>query len=137
MQLQEDLYNELSYYTLAHSSPDFIHQNIVDAFAAQTADIHTKPIKLTFALMGLYLYLEKGFSGKQVQLAHMKLAKVKNVWPKIVLPEYRGSIAVADVLKANPGKERDEMIHKWCVSVWEAYNESHQKIANYLHDYLI
>jgi hypothetical protein len=57
----QDQFHELSFYTLSH--PDtvyFIHQHAVDAFAAQTADENTKPIKLTFGLIGLYLFLEKG-----------------------------------------------------------------------------
>ena len=37
MTLQEQ-YNELSYYTLLHGDPSFIHQHIVDAYIAQTAD---------------------------------------------------------------------------------------------------
>jgi hypothetical protein len=38
MQSEQDLYNELAFYTLALGDPAFIHQNIVDAFAAQHAD---------------------------------------------------------------------------------------------------
>ncbi len=68
MKTAQASYNELSYYTLALRDPAFIHQHIVDAFAAQTADEHTRPIKLTFALAGLYLHVEKGFTGRQVQL---------------------------------------------------------------------
>jgi hypothetical protein len=34
---EQEQYNELAFYTLAHSDPGFIHQNAVDAFAAQTA----------------------------------------------------------------------------------------------------
>ena len=51
----EDAYHELCYYTLAHRDPSFIHQHVVDAFAAQHADEKTKPIKLTFALVGALL----------------------------------------------------------------------------------
>ncbi|MGB4837418.1 MAG: hypothetical protein WBP08_00365 [Saprospiraceae bacterium] len=55
----EEFY-ELSYYTLGHKDMGyFIHQHIVDAYQAQTADKDTKPIAITFALVGLYLYLEK------------------------------------------------------------------------------
>ena len=73
----EDLYHELCAYTLAHPSPAFIHQHVVDAFAAQRATEQTKPIGLTFALAGLYLHVEKGFSGKQVQRAHMDMGRRK------------------------------------------------------------
>jgi hypothetical protein len=136
-ELHEKFY-ELSYYTLAHPDPAFIHQHIVDAFAAQTADEDTKPIAITFALIGLCLYLERNYTGKQVQLAHMALARHKRDWPKFDLPASRGEITVADVLNEPAGPGRDVKIREWCASVWQAYSESHQKvlelISSYLHD---
>ena len=135
MQSTEHLYNELSYYTLAHTDPSFIHQHVVDAFAAQTADEHTKPIKITFALVGLSLYLEKNYTGKEVQRAHMKIAKHKMEWPMLILSENRGAITVVDVLGSSPGEQRDQMIHNWCVSVWELYSKNHTQIADFLRKY--
>jgi len=129
--LQEQFY-ELSYYTLAHPSPTFIHQHIVDAFTAQTANRDTKPIGVAFALIGLCLYLEKNYTGKQVQLAHMALARNKRDWPRFDLPETRGDVTVADVLNEPPGPTRDEKIREWCASVWQAYNDNHQKVRNLL-----
>jgi len=128
----QEAYNELSYYTLSHSSTGFIHQLIVDAFAAQTADKNTKPIKITFALVGLYLVVEKGFTGKQVQLAHMKLARNRKEWLTFTLPENRDNITVFDVLSKSPGKQRDEMIHKWCDAVWETYKDSQQQVRDFV-----
>jgi hypothetical protein len=128
---EQELFHELSYYTLDH--PDktyFIHQHIVDAFTAQTADITTKPIGIIFSLAGLYLYIEKNYSGKRVQVAHQQMASGKKEWPAISLPEERGEITVADVLASPPGKDRDAMIRKWCHSVWSAYKDSHPIIAS-------
>lgn len=124
-----DPYSELSYYTLAHPDPAFIHQHIVDAYAAQMADENTKPIKLAFALIGLYLDLVKNYSGREVQIAHMQLANKRKQWPLFLLPEHRGTITAADVVAVPPGDERDDMIRKWCASVWEAYRDSHQMVA--------
>jgi len=93
------------FYTLSHPDKSyFIHQHVVDAYSAQTADENTKPIGLVFALVGLYLYLEKNYTGRQVQQAHMKLANNKKPWPKIELPKDRGAITVTDVLNAQPGE---------------------------------
>src|ERR1044071_3157209 len=114
-ELQENFY-ELSYYTLAHPDPAFIHQHIVDAFIAQTADKDSKPIGVAFALIGLYLYLEKKYTGKQVQLAHMALARRKKDWPKFDLPQSRGEITVADVLNKQAGPARDAKIREWRAS---------------------
>jgi hypothetical protein len=83
---EQEAFYELCHYTIAHFDPIFIHQYVVDAFAAQTADKKTKPITLTFALAGLYLHLKKNFTGKQVQQAHMQLARHKKSWPNFKLP---------------------------------------------------
>ena len=112
-------YHELAGYTLAHPDPTFIHQYIVDAYAAQHADAHSKPISIAFALAGLYLHLERGYSGKEVQQAHMWLARKKQPWPRFTLPTDRGSMTTASVLHAEPGVERDEAIDRWSASAWE------------------
>lgn len=125
-------YHELSFYTLAH--PDnlyFIHQHIVDAQTAQSADVNTKPIGIVFALVGLYLTIEKDYTGRQVQQAHLELAKNKRNLPHISLPENRGEMTVLEVLKAAPGPERDEAIRSWCVSVWRAYENVRDVIIEY------
>lgn len=128
--LSQNEFAELSYYTLSHpDSVYFIHQHVVDAFQAQEATAETKPIALTFSLVGLYLYLEKGYTGRQVQQAHQRLAKNKKVWPLVELPSQRGDITVSDVLKTAPGRQRDEVIKDWCCSVWNAYRNSQQAIA--------
>ena len=126
---EQEMFYKLSCYTQTHPDPSFIHQYAVDAFAAQCADGNTKPITISFALISLYLHLEKGFSGREVQIAHVKLAKHRKEWPKFDLPASRGNITVYDVLDAPRGPKRDEMIHKWCISVWDAYSDSHKKVA--------
>ncbi len=132
---EQEKYNELAYYTLSLRDSSFIHQYIVDAFTAQNADEQTKPIAITFALVGLYLCVEKNFTGKQVQQVHVKLAKNKRQWPVFQLPGKRGKINISDVLKASPGQERNEMIRKWCVSVWTAFRSSRKDILSILNNY--
>lgn len=124
------LYSQLSAYTLAHPDPSFIHQNIVDAYTAQNADESTKPIAISFALIGLYLFLEKKFTGRQVQLAHIKMARVKKIWPKLSLPTSRGIVSVKEVLAVPGGKERDQMIRQWCASVWESYRDVQPQVRD-------
>ncbi len=126
----QDLYHELSYYTLAHPDPSFIHQHIVDAYAAQHADETTKPIAVVFGLIGLYLHVEKDFTGRQVQKVHMRLAKIRRQWVRPRSPKERGAITVRNVLAAAPGPSRDALIHSWCASVWEAWSESRDHITN-------
>ena len=133
----QEAFNELSYYTLSHKTEEFIHQYVVDSFAAEMADEDTKPIAINFGLIGLYLHIEKGFSGKKVQQAHIILAKYKEKLPHIVLPEKRGEITVFDVLDTSEGEERDRKIEEWMKSVWDAYIDSHNVIAEFLKKFLL
>lgn len=119
----------LSFYSLMHPDKDFfIHQLVVDAYTAQRADAATKPIAIIFALVGLHLVVEKGYSGRAVQNTHMAMARNKKPWPTIELPENRGSITVADVMAKAPGKSRDQMIMDWCKEVWNAYESQREKV---------
>lgn len=125
---EEELQHELSFYTLALGDAEFIHQHVVDAYAVQNATSQTKPIAVVFGLIGLYLHLERGFTGRQVQRAHMKLATPRRKWMMPRLPEQRGAVRVGDVLQSPPGLERQVMIDVWCTSVWNAYEEAHAEI---------
>lgn len=120
---EEDAQNALAAYTLTHGDPRFIHQHVVDAFAAQHATTETRPIAVAFALIGLYLHVVRGLSGRQVQRAHMVLAKRSRHWPTFPLPEHRGAITAVDVMAAPDGLERDRAIDAWCGSVWDAYRD--------------
>ncbi len=135
MAADKAIYDELCCYTLERGDPSFIHQHVVDAFSAQHADENTKAIALTFALVGLYLHCERGFSGKQVQRAHMALAQQKRSWPKFTIPNDRGRMTVRDVMAAKPGAERDTAIHQWAASVWEAFRSNQQMLAELLRSY--
>src|SRR5438874_11776589 len=105
MDLTRAAYDEVYAYTI--SRPGFILQHVVDAFAVQTASDESRPIGVVFGLLGLYLHVEKQFSGRQVQRVHMELGRRKREWPRVSVPEDRGSMTVADVLAASAGAERD------------------------------
>ena len=132
MGVEEEPIHQLSAYTLNHGDPAFIHQHVVDAYAAQTANERTKPIAITFALAGLYLHIEKKFTGRAVQLAHMKMAKNRRQWPSFPLPADRGTITVQEVLAAPEGAKRDAMIEAWAASVWTAFRDSRDTVAEVL-----
>jgi hypothetical protein len=129
---EQRAYYELQCYTLALGDLDFIHQHVVDAWAAQQADERTKPIALTFALVGLYLHVEKRISGRQVQRVHMALGRRKRKWPAFVLPRERGPMTAARVMAAPAGPERDRAIDAWCASVWDAFSENRRAVAELL-----
>ena len=129
---EEQAYDELRFYTLAHEDPAFIHQHVVDAWAAQHANKQTKAITLAFALIGLYLHIDRGYSGREVQRVHMRLARDKHSWPSFPLPPGRGEITARDVMTAPPGSARDDAIDRWCESVWRAFADAHEMVVELL-----
>jgi hypothetical protein len=108
---------------------------VVDAFTAQHADGRTKPITLTFALAGLYLVVEKGWTGRQVQRTHMLMARRRRRWPALALPPARGSITAVDVMSVSAAAGRDEAIHAWCRAVWDAHRGSRKTVVDLLREY--
>lgn len=128
-------YDEVYLYTMGR--PGFILQHVVDAFAVQRVNDDSKPIGLVFGLVGLYLHVEKQFSGREVQRVHMELGRRKRGWPRVYVPEDRGSMTVADVLAASAGPERDAAIDNWCRSVWTAFGANREAIIALLREYQI
>lgn len=133
MTAANDEFNELCYYTLSHGGVEFIHQHVVDAIGAQGASPDDKPVRLVFSLAGLYLYVERGFTGGEVQLAHAKLGQRKQAWPVLAIPEHRGSINATTIIAA-PIDQRDSMIREWCLSVWQAFSIHRDVIERLLYD---
>ena len=124
-----DAYHELCCITLGLGDEAFVHQHVVDAWAAQNAELGDPPMGLAFSLFGLHLHLERGFSGRQVQRAHMALARRKRAWPAFELPSWHGECTVLDVLAAGAGPALNSSIDAWCTAVWRAHAANHALVA--------
>lgn len=123
------LYDEVSYYTLAHGRERFIHQHLVDAYGAQHVRRDSRStIGGAFALGGLYLAIERGFNGRQVQDWHVRAARRSKEWPRFGPPADLGPITIADVHAAQPGPDRDQVLMQWCSSVWAAWAAERNRI---------
>ncbi len=129
-------YNEIAFDTLPRTDPFFLHQIVVDAYGAQHATMDSKPIGPAFALMGLCLFLEHGYTGKQVQDAHSLLAQKSKQWPHFDPPEKRGHMTAADVAKVPRGAQRDTAIKEWARVVWESWEKDHDQVRALLRTFL-
>jgi hypothetical protein len=117
-------YGELASWTQSLGDPAFPHQHAVDAWAAQHASAAAPPIRTTFALVGLYLACERGFTGREVQLAHVRLARRNRDWPRFV-PERRATMTIADVLAA---ESRTAALLRWSANVWDAWAHEQARV---------
>ncbi len=120
--------DKLYAYTLARDRGEFIHQHAVDAYAAQHIGAETKPVVLAAALIGLFLFVERGYSGREVQLEHMKLSNKMKVWPPFEAPKNHAGLTVMEALSVPAGAERDDKIKQWARAVWEMWRERHAEI---------
>ena len=134
---EQQAYYELCSYTIEHARQHgtFIHQHVVDAYGAQQADESTRPITLAFALIGLYLHVEQGYAGTEVQRLHMAMGRERRTWPTFIVPSERGSITASDVMAVPPGPDRDRAIAAWCRSVWEAFAMNRATVVDLLLTY--
>lgn len=123
-----DLMYELTYYTLALGDPFFLHQVAVDAYAGQHAGPTVKPISTAFALAGLYLVFERGFTGRQVQRVHMEMGRHKREWPRFQRLNTAATMTVRDVLRAHDSQKTDA-IREWARSVWGTWKGEESRIA--------
>lgn len=128
------LYTSLMGYTLSLGDPEFVHQYAVDAYAAQHPGPPGKPISTVFALIGLYLALERGYTGRQVQLVHMQIAK--QVWTHLPRPASPGELTVQHMLDT-PESARLTQLRSWMQSVWLSWNAQHSWVREQAEPYLI
>ena len=122
-----ELFGELSAYTLSHGDAKFIHQHAVDTWQAQHAVNAKSNIGIAFSLIGLYLALEKGYTGRQVQLAHMELGRTKRQWGDFPISTEHARLTVRDVLNASPGPARDAKLMEWADAVWAIWSHAHAR----------
>ena len=123
------LYLKLTVFTLSLQDTDFVHQLVVDTYAAQHSGPDMKPITITFALIGLYLAFERGYTGREVQQAHMALGKKHREWPRFNAPPGKASLTVGDVLQSGKEESYIENIRTWGKSVWYMWQAEHIKVA--------
>lgn len=114
----------------------FPYQTVVDAYAAQHASPASRSIGIAFALIGLSLKFERGFTGREVQRAHTILARLTRDWPSFPLPAARGDVTVLDVVRCAPGPTRMAMLDTWARSVWQSWAETHDRVASLVETYL-
>jgi hypothetical protein len=95
-----------------------------------------KPISISFSLIGLYLVCERGYNGRQVQLAHMTLAKKSKEWPRFNPPPMTGTMTVSDVVNGIDGENYRNRIRDWAALVWKAWCDQHSLITDLVKRYL-
>lgn len=84
------------------------------------------PITVISGLIGLYLALARGYTGREVQRARTRKVKAGNTF---TLPDPTGrsaALTAIDVLQAGTKEDKDIMIRIWMSAVWESWADRRQ-----------
>ena len=131
------LYGEVQGYALRH--PELVrdlHQLSVDTYAAQHAPRDPgggpPPIGVAYALVGLYLALDRGRSGLEVRAAHQRMGRPDATWPRLPAPASTGSMTVFDVAAAGAMADSSaghgRALRAWAADVWLAWSAEHAAV---------
>jgi hypothetical protein len=128
-------FHALSAIHINEADSSFIHQIAVDCYGAQHTGGPAKPITAAYSLIGLCLHLEHGLTGKQVQAAHMSLARRPKTWPLLPAPTARYSVFVDSILACDSAIARTERIEAWALSTWKVWREQHEWVRSVIQDH--
>jgi hypothetical protein len=110
-----------------------LHQLVVDAYGVQHAGEPTRPIRVVYGLVGLYLALECGVDGPGVRDVHSAMGRPAADWPSFDEPRPTGGITVADVLHA--GRDAGSVqghanaVRRWAGEVWAAWSDRREDVV--------
>jgi hypothetical protein len=113
-----------------------LHQLTVDAYAAQHVGPQVPAVGVAFALIGLHLALDEGWTGAAVRAAHQHLAAHPSGWPRFSAPRTPGWLTVADVAGSPSPEEHARRARSWAASVWQAWSADHQRVREWANDSL-
>ena len=109
-----------------------LHQLTVDTYAAQHAGGSAARIGVAFAVIGLRLSLDEGWSGEEVRDAHQYLGANFKAWPEFAQPAERTWMTVYDVALATSPDERARLVHRWAAEVWAAWEPVREDVVTLL-----
>ncbi len=119
-----ELYGEVLAYEYQHLAElGRWHQLLVDTYAAQHAGDQTAAITTAFALIGLDLALDHGWTGIEVRDAHQLLAGRYRDWPRFRAPRARAEKTVQDLALAATPREYVEVLDRWARAVWRSWRD--------------
>jgi hypothetical protein len=126
-----DLHGEVTSNVMQH--PEVLgrwHQTCVDSYAAQHVGPQMRPMTVCFALNGLYLVLERGWSGIAARDAHGHLARtvVRADWPNFEPPSEAGPLTVLDGALSADLDAQGAAIEAWGRSVWATWSHVHDAV---------
>jgi hypothetical protein len=129
------IYGEVAGFGLDNSAElGRFHQLGVDTYGTQHAADHDRSIRVAYSIVGLYLSIERGWSGDDVRRAHQRMGKPQPSWPEFRRPDELGGVTVLDVamagVRAGSVVGHAEAAQRWARYVWDAWSAQHAEVAS-------
>ena len=122
-------YLELSAYNAERARWDFLHQEAVDAYAAQHPVRQPSRSASGLRSSGCTLPSIKDEPVGRFQRARMRLGRHKHAWPRLRAPSDLRCTTVGEVIRHSPCGDRDAAIVRRAGDVWSVWADSHDLIA--------
>ena len=129
-------------YAREYSEPAYaqVHRLTFDAYTAQHLIAPREPRAVqsqTVHLVGLYLSLEKNTAPHEVRQVMQRLIQTyKYNFEWLTPSENPGAMTIFDVHKAQNADEHCLLVRQWAASVWDAWSEYHDHIAQLAEQFL-
>lgn len=126
---------------LAHEAEQIVrlgrlHQLTVDTYTAQHPGANVPAIAVPFALIGLHLALEEGWSGTAVRAAHGWLAQRRGAWPTFAPPSAFGPLNADRVAEAVKPEVHARLVEAWANGTWAAWRAEHDRVRDWAEETL-
>lgn len=128
------LHGEVVGFELAHAElARRFHQLTVDAYGAQHSGGDGRGIRIAYSLVGLYLALDRGWTGEAVRGAHQRMGRPQPHWPAFTRPAQVGLLTVLDVAEAGVWagsvSGHSAAVQRWAAAVWAAWASRQLEVA--------
>jgi len=110
-----------------------VHRLTVDSYAAQHPGRASAQCIQSVAghLISLCAIIENGASNEWATKLIREAVRVKGRFTWLQPPQFRGSITVVDVWKANGTAGHEELVRDWASSVWAAWSIHHEIVRHW------
>lgn len=120
------VHGELLGFQVQHPVMLRYHQLTADTYTAQHAGGPTPLLRVGYALTGLWLSIEHGFSGEDVRSIHRRMGRPTAAWPIFDPPRppqrWLTGIDVADAgVRQRSERGHAKAVAAWAESVWETW----------------
>ena len=113
-----------------------LHQLTEDAYGGQHAGPRVPAIGMAFALIGLHLAFDAGWSGNAVRAAHQYLAARHKEWPRFGQPSKPAALTVSHVAGSPTPEAHASRVRAWASSVWESWSAEHAAVREWADEVL-